>query len=58
MDAACARDDAQLVEPTVVVLPRYGRDAPSHDGLEQSHTLEVSQIDAAPMLAFARSVVR
>src|SRR5690349_22037916 len=55
LDASCARDDAQLVEPTVVVLPRYGPDAVTHDRLEQSHTLEVSQIDAAPMLAFART---
>src|SRR5262249_18190814 len=55
LDASCARDDAQLVDPTVVSLPRYGPDAVTHDRLEQSHTLEVSQIDAAPMLAFARS---
>jgi hypothetical protein len=59
LDASCAQDDAQLVEPTVVVLPRYGPDATIHDGPEQSHTLEVSQIDAAPMLAFAgRAEVR
>ena len=55
LDASCTRDDAQLVEPAVVVHPCYGPDAVTHDGLEQSHPLEVSQIDAAPMLAFARS---
>src|SRR5215831_9019881 len=55
LDASCTRDDAQLVEPTVVVLPRYGPNAVTHDRLEQSHTPEISQIDAAPMLAFARS---
>jgi hypothetical protein len=55
LDASCARDDAQLVEPAVVPLPRYGPDAATHDRLEQSHAPEVGQIDAAPMLAFARS---
>jgi hypothetical protein len=40
-DASRARDDAQLVEPTVIVVPGYGPDATIHDRLEQSHTLEI-----------------
>src|SRR5262249_14168630 len=53
-DTSRARNDAQLVEPTMIVLPRYGPDTATHDRLEQSHTLEFSQIDAAPMLNLAR----
>jgi hypothetical protein len=53
-DAGRGGNDAQRVKPTVVVLPCDGPDAITYDRLEQSHTLEVSQIDAAPMLAFAR----
>jgi len=53
-DAARARDDAQLVESTVIVLPSYAPDPTIHYRLEQSHALEIGQIDAAPMLAFAR----
>src|SRR5262249_32226060 len=34
LDASCARNDAQLVEPTLVVLPHYGLDATTHDWLE------------------------
>jgi hypothetical protein len=45
-----ARNDAQLVEPALVVLPGYGPDATIHDRFEQSHTPEISQIDCAPML--------
>src|SRR5215467_5606118 len=37
LDASCARNDAQSVEPAVVALPRYGLDAATHDRLEQSH---------------------
>src|SRR5262249_36472708 len=55
LDASRPRDDAQLVEPAMVVLPCDGPDAVTHDRLEQSHASELSQIDAAPMLAFARS---
>jgi hypothetical protein len=52
-DACRARNDAQPVTATVVVLPGYGSDPTTDNGLEQSHTLEISQVDAAPMLAFA-----
>src|SRR5262245_40063585 len=30
LDASCARNDTQSVEPTVVSLPRYGPDAATH----------------------------
>jgi len=49
-DAARAGNDAQRVKPTVVVLPGYGPDATIHDRPEQSHTLEIGQIDCAPIL--------
>ena len=39
------------IKPTITALPRYGPDAASQDRLEQSHTLEIRQIDAAPMFA-------
>src|SRR5262245_48832508 len=42
--APCARDNAQLVEPTVVVPPRYGLDAATHDGIEQPHALQIVSI--------------
>src|SRR5262249_60689449 len=54
LNAFCVRNDAQLVEPTLVVLPGHGPDPTIHDRLEQPHTLEIRQIDAAPMLALAR----
>src|SRR5262245_57011743 len=57
-DTSCARNNTQLVEPTVVALPRYGPDAATSDGLEKSHALEIGQIDCAPMLAFTRAVMR
>jgi hypothetical protein len=53
LNTSCARNDAQLVEPTLVVLPRYGADATTHTRFEQSHTLEIGQIDCAPMLNLA-----
>src|SRR5262245_60657666 len=48
-DTICVRNNTQLVGPTVVVLPRYGPDATIHNWPEQSHALEIGQIDAAPM---------
>jgi len=57
-DTSRARNDAQFVEPTLVVLPGYGPDPTIDNGLEQSHTLEIDQVDAAPMFAFARSAER
>jgi hypothetical protein len=38
----------------MVDLPHYGLDVTTHDGLEQSHTLEISQVDCAPMLNLVR----
>src|SRR5215470_6022874 len=52
-DTSCARNDAQLVEPAVVALPRYRLDAATHDRFEQSHALLIGEINAASMLAFA-----
>src|SRR5262245_29491138 len=57
-DAARAGNDAQRVKPTMVVLPCDGPDATTHDGLEQSLTLQIGEINAAPMLALARRVKR
>src|SRR5262249_40284660 len=36
LDAACARDDAQLVQATVVVLPRYGPDSGTRNSPERT----------------------
>jgi hypothetical protein len=36
---------------------RYGPDAATHDWFEQSHALEIGQINAAPMLDLARCAV-
>jgi hypothetical protein len=38
----------------VVVPPCYGLDAATHDGIEQSHALQIGKINAAPMIALAR----
>src|SRR5262249_5040576 len=54
LNAFCARNDTQSVEPTVISLPRYGPDAATHDRFEQSHALEIGQVDRAPILNLAR----
>jgi hypothetical protein len=50
LDPFCARNNAQPVEPTLVVLLDHGPDPTTHDRFEQSHMLEISQVDCAPML--------
>jgi hypothetical protein len=46
-DASSARNDAQLVEPTVVLLPRYGPDPTIRNRPEQSHTPQLGHIALA-----------
>src|SRR5215475_5273982 len=43
---------AQLVEPAVVALPRYCLDAAIHKRFEQSHALQIGEINAALMAAW------
>jgi hypothetical protein len=48
------RDHPQPVDPTID-KPHDGANVPPNDGLEQTDTLQLGQVDAAPMLAFAGS---
>jgi hypothetical protein len=53
--ALTRRDDPEFREFAIVDLPYEGANPAAHDGFEQSHAFQISQVDAAPLLTLVCS---